>query len=342
MMLSVIVPVYNVQKYLDQCVQSVLEQTFADFELILVDDGSTDDSLAKCQLWAEKDSRVKVICQENQGPSQARNNGIAAANGKYITFVDSDDMVDKEMFQLLVTEAEKENLDGVWCTCYRFFDDDINTRSARPVRDMLCVGRDEIIKEMVLDMISSDNPAFETPGTMWGGLYRREIIEKNGLQIVPFKEVGSEDNLFNIQYLPLCQKVRWINKPMVYYRKNTVSISNTIKDYTVPALKNFEKCVLEESKKWNVDQNDVKRRCKRRVINAFSVIAKTIIANNSFGNAKTQIKKYIKDNSIDTSFTMAELKNTDLQVAVFWVLLQLKMYLPLYILVKLYNRFIVK
>ena len=91
-----------------------------------------------------------------------------------------------------------------------------------------------------------------------------------------------------------------------------------------------------------MDYAEVERRCKRRIITAFSTVAKIVIANNSLKESKKTIKKYITDNDIDTSFTAAELKNTDFQVALFWVLLEWKMYLPLYLLVRIYNRFIVK
>ena len=87
---TVIVPVYNVEKFIDKCVQSVIDQTMTDIEVILVDDGSTDNSLARCREWANKDSRVKVYHQENQGVSVARNLGIEKSAGKYIAFIDSD------------------------------------------------------------------------------------------------------------------------------------------------------------------------------------------------------------------------------------------------------------
>lgn len=342
MTLSVIIPVYNVQKYLDQCVLSVLGQDYTDFEIILVDDGSTDESGRMCDEWAQRDSRIKVVHQKNQGLSGARNTGIDASCGEYLVFVDSDDLIDDKMFSTLMPQIMEENLDAIWCTCYRFFNDDVNNRSFRPIQNMLCEGRDEIIKNMVLPIISSDNPHYETPGTMWGVIYRAEIIRKHGLKAAPVQESSSEDNQFNVRFLPLCNKVKWVNIPLCYYRKNMASLSNNIKDYTVPSYKNFERQILEMAKDWGVDYAEVERRCKRRVITAFSTVVKIVIANNSFKQAKTKIKNYIQENSIDTSFTVAELKNTDFQVALFWVLLELKMYAPLYILVKLYNRFIVK
>lgn len=99
--ISVIVPVYNAEKYIDRCVKSIINQTFSDFELILVDDGSPDNSGALCDEWSKKDSRIKVIHQRNVGAGAARNVGLAIAKGDYINFVDSDDWIDPSMYEIL-------------------------------------------------------------------------------------------------------------------------------------------------------------------------------------------------------------------------------------------------
>ena len=100
-MISIIVPVYNVQDYLDRCVKSIVGQTYTDTEIILVDDGSTDNSGNMCDKWAERDQRIKVIHKENGGLSSARNAGIDKANGDYISFIDSDDYIEDSMMQTL-------------------------------------------------------------------------------------------------------------------------------------------------------------------------------------------------------------------------------------------------
>ncbi len=110
-MLSVIVPVYNVERYLDRCVESILNQTYQDLELILVDDGSTDASPALCNAWASRDSRVRVIHQQNAGPSVARNSGLAAAQGEWITFVDSDDYLERQCYEQALHTAQNSQCD---------------------------------------------------------------------------------------------------------------------------------------------------------------------------------------------------------------------------------------
>lgn len=124
-MISVIVPVYNVEKYLNECIDSILAQTYTDFELILVDDGSPDNCGAICDEYAEKDSRIRVIHQENGGLSVARNTGLDAANGEYITFVDSDDVIYKTYLERLLQTLLLENADVAVCNKTEFWDKEI-------------------------------------------------------------------------------------------------------------------------------------------------------------------------------------------------------------------------
>ena len=127
--ISIIVPVYNVEKYLEKCVRSILAQTFTDFELILVDDGSPDSSGAMCDQFAEQDQRVKVIHKENGGLSDARNAGIEIATGEYLGFVDSDDYIADDMYELLYTNIVKEDADLSICGIYDVYEERANCKS---------------------------------------------------------------------------------------------------------------------------------------------------------------------------------------------------------------------
>lgn len=122
-LISVIVPVYNVEKYLDRCIQSIVDQTYKDIEIILVDDGSPDNCPKMCDEWAQKDSRIKVIHKKNEGVSSARNAGIDAANGDFIGFVDGDDFINPQFYETLVLQAEKNKADISACY-FNYFNDD--------------------------------------------------------------------------------------------------------------------------------------------------------------------------------------------------------------------------
>ncbi|MDY5109889.1 glycosyltransferase [Faecalicoccus pleomorphus] len=123
MKLSIIVPVYQVEAHIDECITSILDQTFRDFELILVDDGSLDRCPAICDVYAQKDSRIRVIHQKNQGLSAARNTGLQAARGDYIGFVDSDDFIEASMYEKLLDNLEREKADISVCGRYKVWGD---------------------------------------------------------------------------------------------------------------------------------------------------------------------------------------------------------------------------
>ena len=120
---SVIVPVYNSEKYLNRCVDSILNQTYRSIELILVDDGSPDNSGRICDEYAEKDSRVRVIHKANAGVSAARNSGLEVASGDYATFVDSDDYIEPDMYSDMMEKVNQYNCDVVMCDCVKDFPD---------------------------------------------------------------------------------------------------------------------------------------------------------------------------------------------------------------------------
>ena len=114
-LISVIVPVYNSEKYVNRCIDSILNQTYENLEVILIDDGSSDGSLKICESWAEKDNRIKILKQKNSGVSSARNLGIENASGDYVAFVDNDDWLRPEMYETMLSLAEKEKSDVTVC-----------------------------------------------------------------------------------------------------------------------------------------------------------------------------------------------------------------------------------
>ena len=121
--ISVIVPVYKVEKYIHRCVDSILGQTFSDIQVILVDDGSPDTCGDICEEYARRDSRVRVIHKENGGLSDARNAGIPQADGKYIIFIDSDDFIEMDMLEYLYSNIRNANADMATCGCFDVYSD---------------------------------------------------------------------------------------------------------------------------------------------------------------------------------------------------------------------------
>jgi glycosyltransferase involved in cell wall biosynthesis len=216
--ISVIIPVFNTEKYLQRCVDSVLSQTFSDFELILVDDCSTDGSPAICDEYARKDARVKVIHNaQNQGSSKARKTGLDAASGDYVLFVDSDDWVESDMLEAMYGKAADENLDMVYCGFYYNTDTEQTEAYIPEFSDKI---------EMLKHMLTTG----KFPVTVWNKLTKREIYQK---VIFPTVSIG-EDKQINVQIM-YYSEIGGINKSLYHYYYNTNSLVHSaeiLKVYT--------------------------------------------------------------------------------------------------------------
>ena len=208
--ISIIIPVYNVNNYLDRCVQSVLTQSYPDLEVILVDDGSTDGSSLLCDRWADTDSRVRVIHKENGGVSDARNAGLDAATGRYLGFVDSDDYIAPDMYEKLY-RALQENRAEVSICNFLFVDENGNPLAEErnlgfPIRDEVISGIDVLQK-----MHSMNRGIFYV--FSWNKLYREELFSD-----VRFpKGKLSEDSFIVHKILGKCERVACITDICYYY-----------------------------------------------------------------------------------------------------------------------------
>ena len=214
---SIIVPVYKVEKYIRQCVDSLLAQTYRNIEVILVDDGSPDNCGAICDEYAAKDSRVKVIHQQNGGVSVARQTGIDHATGEYSIHADPDDWVELNMIEELVAKAVANNADMVICDFYRESKSDRIHVCQNPGNDLSA--------SAVLRKILSQ----QLHGSCWNKLVNRSRIE--GIGFTPEDLCILEDELYNIRILTRSIKVTYLPKALYHYRiDNEDSLCNTISD----------------------------------------------------------------------------------------------------------------
>lgn len=217
MLLSVIIPVYNAEKYLQATLDSVLNQDCDDFEVILVEDGSDDGSGTLCDSLASHSEKIKVIHKANGGVSSARNAGIEAASGKYITFIDADDKAGENMLSDLIEEAERHNADKVFCGFEEILD--TGERMARiadlPPRKLM--GRPEIISLMLRVGCSGDS----FMNSVWGGLFKAELIHRYNLRFAD-RPMG-EDWMFNMQYCEIAGSAVYIDRPYYKYLRNSAS-----------------------------------------------------------------------------------------------------------------------
>ncbi len=227
-LVSVIVPVYNAAQSLPRCLDSICAQTYQNLEIILVDDGSTDDSLTVCRQFAYRDARIRVLAQANSGVSAARNNAIDAATGTYLQFADSDDWIDENMTFLLVQRAEREQADLVlshYCHV-----DGKKTTVHGFLETSACMDRLAFAQELIR------NPASFYYGVMWNKLYRRDIIRRH--RIYCHEQLSwCEDFLFNLTYILCASRICAVRTPLYYYVKNDKSLTTTLTPHSSIAIR---------------------------------------------------------------------------------------------------------
>lgn len=232
MKISVIVPVYNVSRYLDHCIAGLLNQTLKDIEIILVDDGSTDDSGDKCDEYAKIDSRIKVIHKQNEGLGLARNSGLDVAAGEYVGFVDSDDCVSIDMFKILYENAIKNNADISYCS-YKKFTSESELNNIRTEKFGLKVWEGESsIRKYMLDRIGLPPKCRQDNlygASVWCGIFLRERLLQLNAKFVSERQFISEDIIFDIDVIPHCNKIVHCDLPLYYYRYNPNSLTTVYK-----------------------------------------------------------------------------------------------------------------
>ncbi len=243
---SIIVPVYNREKALKRCVDSILNQDHRDIEVILVDDGSRDDSFRIISEYARNDERVIAIHKENGGVSSTRNKALSVASGDYIQFLDADDWIPFDSTKLMVREMEEKGVEMVIGDFYRVVDDKVSRKGS--IREAGVLTRNEYADKMML------TPADFYYGVLWNKLYRKEILDK--YHITMDENISyCEDVIFNLEYLLHVTNVAVLKAPVYYYVKTegslvaqNLSLEKTVKMKTsvIRYYNDFYRNILDE------------------------------------------------------------------------------------------------
>lgn len=223
-LISVIVPIYKVESYLDRCIQSIVNQTYKNLEIILVDDGSPDRCPIICDQWGEKDQRVKVIHKRNGGLSDARNAGMKIMTGDYVSYIDSDDWIAEDMYETLLTAIKKNNADICECSFERISIVPQNTRKQQD-NSVTILDRESALLAAVKEKVQP---------VVWNKLYKKEIVE------ALWFEVGkcNEDEFFTYKAIDRAEKIVQIPYVGYYYFFREDSIIN--ETYTIKRLDGLE------------------------------------------------------------------------------------------------------
>lgn len=304
-LISVIVPVYNGEKFIEQCIDSITNQTLKNIEILIINDGSKDNTLNIIESIAKKDSRVKVLNQKNSGVSAARNNGISKSLGKYIAFVDADDYIDETMYEKMYKKAEEFNSDIVICN----------------VNDVLN-GNKKIslnLNEGIIDIKSLtekeflSNEYFNLGTAVWHKIFKSKLIKENKIKFINYSEVASEDTLFNYEAMLKAKRLYCIDEALYDYKisENSLTKSKSAKENMVKRCMNTVNIMSDFLSKNKIkDENFIDYITYWEFINALSYVnelkAKSLVNSikeySKISTFNKTIKKIALSSKLDKYF----------------------------------------
>jgi glycosyltransferase involved in cell wall biosynthesis len=303
-MISMIVPVYQSEKYIEDCIQSILNQTYSDIELILVDDGSTDGSGIICDEYSRIDRRVRVIHTENKGVSHARNIGIENSKGEYILFVDSDDTIDKNMIKEMITAVDETECDIVVSSFAYVYPNEIKTISNLPINTGIYSVSDFFIHfyQLYYSGILSN---------IGIKLYKSSIIKEN---LIKFDDRYSicEDINFCLDYIMKSNSIFFLNKPLYFYNKlNINTLMSSYKENLFEAKK-----IVFEKLSYIMNKNNILSKLQNEYYSTVMKDSIMIISNEfqfndnrSYAKIKKNLMKVLFDNEVILSKSIVNSKN---------------------------------
>ena len=223
---SIVVPIYNVEKYLGECLESLCAQTITDIEIICVNDGSKDNSLNIIKEFANKNSNIKYIDKENEGYGKTVNRGIKEATGEYIAILESDDFIKPEMYENLLKIAQETDADIVKCDFYNYWGTTGQTTQV-----------DQYPEEILNKTISAKDyiKIFSLQPAVWSALYKKDFLEKNNIKFLETAGASYQDISFCFKCYALAKKLRFTNEAYLYYRQDNMgsSVNNKSKVYCI-------------------------------------------------------------------------------------------------------------
>ena len=295
---SIILPVYNVEKYLKRCIDSLLNQTLKDIEIVMVDDESPDHCPQLCEEYKAKYPNVKVVHKKNDGLGLARNSGLELCEGEYVAFIDSDDFVDVRMFENLYGYASKNKLDACFCG-YNVYKDEQHIRRRQEKENYeVCDGR-EAVDSVLMDMVGA-GPSYHSDvkilSSMWKGIYLLNIIRKNKLQFVSEREYIAEDIMFHLDFLPHANRVGFVPGCYYFYCDNGSSLTRSYRSdrfsRELYQYAGMEKCLLSHGYQENQFRNRLDRYLLLKIRACISQ-QQNYVETNGYGTMRRETMKIV-------------------------------------------------
>lgn len=288
--ITIIVPVYNTEQYLSKSLDSIVNQTYSNLEIIVIDDGSTDNSGIICDEYSKKDSRIKVIHQQNKGLSAVRNVGINASEGEYITFVDSDDIVSSEFIKLLYTTLKKYDTDISMCGYKRIYEHSLISENETYTDGVFTT-------EQALRNIISDKGFC---GFTWNKLYTSKLLKNNENIRFDSNISNIEDLVFNVQIFDKVDNISYTTRILYGYYMRQNSLAKTINEKTIKSLcareiidQIYDNRNIPDARSWHVYTiaNILSFGNCKAVSNNFKLLKKMLFDNKKYFISKIHSKK---------------------------------------------------
>lgn len=253
-LVSIIVPVYNSEEYLEKCIDSIINQTYKNLEIILINDGSKDKSIDICKKYENKDSRIKIIDKKNEGAAATRNLGIDVSKGEYIMFVDSDDYIDKKLVEASIIQNQKNDYDVV-ISKVELFDDKYIETYCYYENDLIVTEKikEELIKSIFLDNKENKFTHIEGPVAK---LIKKDFITKNNIRFNT-KLIYGEDLVFSLEIYTKTSNIFFVNKFLYFYRKNENSVTHSFDKNMIANLKETQQDIVRILKINNIENKYV-------------------------------------------------------------------------------------
>ena len=310
---SIIIPIYNVEKYLEQCLYSVINQTYTNLEIICVIDGSTDNSLKICREFADKDERVKVYYKENGGTHTARNKGLEMACGEYVMFIDPDDWLDLDTLECLTDKIEKYDLDVIRFNYIREFGDSHLKKQNTFLKDTVYKGEEcfTLLRQTVglIDSELKHPENLNFLASVCFSAYRKKLITDNQVEFFYIREIGSfSDGLFNIELFKNVESFLFIDKGFYHYRKtnNQSATSNYRENFPEKQSLLFRK--IEETLRSCYTEDIEKSLSNRIAIGTMELCLNALISNKTFFEKLKEMKSVLKDDVHKKAISSLEMK----------------------------------
>ena len=333
-MISVIIPVYRVERWLDRCLLSVVRQSYQDLEILLIDDGSPDRCGEICEEWAKKDARIRVIHKQNAGLGMARNTGVEAARGEYIAFVDSDDYISRDMILTLYRRIKETGAQACYGGCIDV-DEAGRKHCGIPPKRLSYTGKRELlafVKEVIGKRPQESGNCF-TGMSAWGNLYDVSLFREDGIRFRKEQKVLCEDLFFNIA---VCRKVcRVVIAPhcLYYYCANEGTLTKAYRAGRFEAAKKMRKLLVKEFGQEIRHDEDLVRRIDRNYLDNLILCLKLEILyrrENGRSHCKRQIRRMLNDQTTRRILSCYPVHRMETKQRLLFTMMKLRMVLPVF------------